>query len=70
MEGRAQSMGVLGVASVFLGVASSSAEDVEALRPAYYKKWRNNPKVGRLRVVASRRKATTRTEYRLEGFRC
>ena len=33
------------VAGIFLGVDSASSEDLEALRPPYYKKWRKNPKV-------------------------
>ena len=44
MERRAFLFVAIG-AGIFLGVASASSEDLEALRPPYYKKWRKNPKV-------------------------
>lgn len=54
MMGRIPSSSFVAAASAIitasLGVASDSVvsgQDVEDLRPAYYKKWRENPKVGR-----------------------
>ena len=46
MEKRALLLAAAG-AGLLLGIAPASCEDVDTLRPPYYKKWRKNPKVCR-----------------------